>query len=170
MAENGDASRLGRVLYIIGILWVAMVFISGAIPAGGTPLGDILAFLRSSFFIGIALIFFGRTLTRRARRARGDDVFGTQPERPRRVERPAPRRPAPPPPSTTASRPTFQVEPLPEPGPVDTDRLAEVLGPGTDDEAGADEPADSAPPAEGEHHPKTSAEMIEEARRRLSND
>ncbi len=163
MADSDGRARLGRILSGIGSVWFVLYFVSRLINVGGTPLGDILAFFGSSFFIPLVLLFAGRSIRRRSRRVSVEDALGspndpseqqdqpTPPPTPPPVSRPVQRRPAPPPPV--------------EPAPVDADDLAKAIGFDPSEETA------SLPDIEVEEvRPKSSAEMIAEAHRRFNKD
>ncbi len=163
MADNDGRARLGRILSGIGSVWFVLYFVSRLINVGGTPLGDILAFFGSSFFIPLILLFAGRSIRRRSRRVSVEDALGspndlseqqdqpTPPPTPPPAPRPVQRRPAPPPPV--------------EPAPVDADDLAKAIGFDPSEETA------SLPDIEVEEvRPKSSAEMIAEAHRRFNKD
>jgi hypothetical protein len=152
MADADSRLRLGKIISGIGSVWIALYFASRFLNVGGTPVGDILAFFGSNFFVPIALLFTGRAIKRRSRQVSVEDALGTETvEKPRPKPAPPPRverRPSPPPPDTA-------------PKPVDMDELAEATGFDPSDHSGAslehmDDPAG----------PMTSEEMIAEAHRR----
>lgn len=166
MADSDGRARLGRILSGIGSVWFVLYFVSRLINVGGTPLGDILAFFGSSFFIPLILLFAGRSIRRRSRRVSVEDALGSQKDPSEQQDQPMPppasppaprpvqRRPAPPPPS-----------PPVEPAPVDADELAKAIGFDPSEESA------SLPDIEVEEvRPKTSAEMIAEAHRRFNKD
>lgn len=161
MADSDGRARLGRILSGIGSVWFALYFVSRLVDVGGTPLGDILAFFGSSFFIPLMLLFAGRSIRKRSRRVSVEDALGTPkdpseqqnqptpPSMPPPAPRPVQRRPAPPPPV--------------EPEPVDMDELAEAIGfdPSDHSDAVPDLMDDTS-------KPMTSEEMITEAHRRFN--
>ena len=156
MAEADSRLRLGKIISGIGSVWIALYFVSRFLNVGGTPLGDILAFFGSNFFIPIALLFTGRAIKRRSRQVSVDDALGSQTVAPEQLK-PAPSRPA-------ESRPS----PAPRkaaPEPVDMDELAEAIGFDSSDqsEAVSDMTDDSV-------IPMTSEEMIADAHRRYDSD
>ncbi len=157
MADADGRARLGKILSGIGSVWIALYFLSRFVNVGGTPLGDILAFFGSNFFIPIALLFAGRSIRRRSRRVSVEDVLGSPTEKPEPSPPPPPRpvqaRPAPPPP-----RPV-------EPEPVDMDELADATGFDRSEEIVS--PSDIEVEEAGR---KTSDEMIAEAHRRFNKD
>ncbi len=159
MADSDGRARLGRILSGIGSVWFVLYFVSRLINVGGTPLGDILAFFGSSFFIPLILVFAGRSIRRRSRRVSVEDALGSPNDpfeqqnqlTPPPAPRPVQRRPAPPPPV--------------EPAPVDADDLAKAIGFDPSEETA------SLPDIEVEEvRPKSSAEMIAEAHRRFNKD
>lgn len=157
MADSDGRARLGRILSGIGSVWFVLYFMSRFINVGGTPLGDILAFFGSSFFIPLILVFSGRAIRRRSRRVSVEDALGSPNDPSEQQDQPSPppaprpvqRRPAPPPPV--------------EPASVDEDELAEAIG------FEPSEESVSSPDIEVEDvGPKTSAEMIAEAHRKFN--
>jgi hypothetical protein len=162
MTDTDSRNRLGRILSTVGYVWIGLYFISRFIDVGGTPLGDIMVFFRStiSFYISIVLLFVGRSMQKRSRRSSGEETMGQMPEpsehqnqpMPPPAPRPEPRRPAPAP-------------PVIEPESVDMDELAKAIGFETSEETQG--LADSE--VEGVR-PQTSAEMIEDAHRQYKND
>ena len=172
MADAESRLRLGKIISGIGSVWIALYFLSRFLNVGGTPLGDILAFFGSTFFIPIALLFTGRAIKRRSRQVTMEDALGSgtvatersipapsPPSEPRSSPPPEPAppeplpRPAPPePPSDTSSRP------------VDMDELAEAIGFDSSDDS--DAASDSMEESVG---PMTSEEMIADAHRRNEN-
>ncbi|MEE8375103.1 MAG: hypothetical protein V3S26_02130 [Acidimicrobiia bacterium] len=162
MADNDGRARLGRILSGIGSVWFVLYFVSRFINVGGTPLGDILAFFGSSFFIPLVLLFAGRSIRRRSRRVSVEDALGSPKDPSEQQDQPTPP-PAPPP----VPRPV-QRRPAPPPveaAPVDADELAKAIGFDPSEETA------SLPDIEVEEvRPKTSDEMIAEAHRRFNKD
>lgn len=160
--------RLAKILSSLGAIWIALFIVSNVVNAGGTPLGNVLGFFGDNLFFPIALLFSGRAINRRAQRGgarRGLPESRTQrtpptltPDLPsKQPPRPAPR-PAPRPKPSVAQPPSSIT------APPDIDDLAEAIG--FDDlDSTAAEP-DLAP----SHTPKSSEEMIAEARKKLSRD
>ena len=179
--ETSGRARLGRILGLIGYLWAALFFAARFIDAGGTPLGDILAFFGGNLFVPFALIFIGRGLGRRAESGadeEGEEAASTSlttppvlpgQERTQAPPPPPPPEPRPrPQPAATEPRPRPQpsaIEPTPrrEPEPrIEPEPMVEptpipdfILEPGEFD-----------PTYKG----KSSEEMIAEAKKRLSRD
>lgn len=156
MASSDTLNRWGRILSAVGSVWIVLYFIARSFDFGGTPLGDILESFGSTLFVPILLLFAGRSIKRRSRRASVEDPLTPRPESQSRPL-PAPSRPAPPPPV---------VKPAPdEPASVDMDELAEATG------FDASEETPSLPDVEVEaDRPKTSAEMIADAHRLNKKD
>lgn len=167
MEDADSRNRLGRILSTVGYVWIGLYFISRFIDVGGTPLGDIMVFFRStiSFYISIALLFAGRSIRRRARRTSVEDVIGS-PEEPSEQQSQS----MPPPAPRTVQRSPAPLPPPPspapvEPEPVDTDELAKAIG------FDPSEETPGSPDTEVEEvGRKTSAEMIAEAHRRFNKD
>lgn len=165
MADERQATEgFGRILSGIGTAWAVLFFAARFIPAGGTPLGDLLDFFGSSLFIPIALIFAGRVVTRRGQRG---DVESSPP-----VSQPTPTRPSRPPlqsrPQPTPavkkpppSQPKVEREPVSQPREED---LAAATGFRFDDEPTNVQGTVERTPS---HKPLSSAERIAEARKRL---
>jgi hypothetical protein len=141
----------GRILVVIGVLVFAFVILANVLD---WRLGPILGFFEDNLFLPVILIFVGRLINRRAKRQ------AAEPEQPPLTGR----RPAPPPfPPLPGDYPTQPKAPPP--------KAAEPKSP-----APAEEPVGpiAVPP---KAHPttshttpvvKTSAEMIAEAKRRMS--
>ena len=156
---------------MIGYLWAALFFAARFIDAGGTPLGDILAFFGGNLFVPFALIFVGRSLRRRAESGADEDEeeadstpLTTPPILPGQERTQAPPPPPPPDPrprprpEATESRPRPRPsapEPKPQMEPEPTPIPDFILEPGEFD-----------PTYKG----KSSEEMIAEAKKRLSRD
>jgi hypothetical protein len=141
------AGCLGRVLTLLGIIWLGIVVFSGIF--GLRDSAGSLGALIGSTLPGLLLIGVGRTLSRRAAERR-DAPSLPQPSAP-----PTPSSTPKSEPSTTASPPpTKPSEVFPKPA-----RAAPAPGPDT--EAQSELPPPPLPPA-----PKSSQEMIEEARKR----
>jgi hypothetical protein len=168
MADSDGRARLGRILSGIGSVWFVLYFVSRLVNVGGTPLGDILAFFGSSFFIPLMLLFAGRSIRRRSRRVSVEDALGSPKDPSEQQDQPTPP-PAPPPASPPAPRPVQRRPAAPpppvEPAPVDADELAKAIGfdPSDHSDAVPDLMDDSS-------KPMTSAEMIAEAHRRFNKD
>ncbi len=154
---------LGRVLTWVGSAWLALIIIAGLGAFRGSPLDEIVSIVGASLVPAVLLIAAGTALRRRQKaveRQAEPVVVPRRPQGPRRppppapVKKPAPRAPEP---------PAYGV---PEP---DQDDLRERLESGAEDEF---DPA-SHPMFDFDFGigaggmPKTSKEMIEEAKRRL---
>ena len=166
MASSDTLNRWGRILSTVGSVWIVLYFIARSFDFGGTPLGDILESFGSTLFVPILLLFAGRSIKRRSRRASVEDPLTPRPET-QSMPPPAPSRPAPPPPVVKpAPVKPAPVKPAPvEPAPVDMDELAEASG------FDATEETPSLPDVEVEaDRPKTSAEMIADAHRLNKKD
>ncbi|MEE8406043.1 MAG: hypothetical protein V3S32_02710 [Acidimicrobiia bacterium] len=165
MADSDGRARLGRILSGIGSVWIVLYFVSRFVNVGGTPLGDILAFFGSSFFIPLILLFAGRSIRRRSRRVTVEDAFGSQRDPSEQQNQPTTPPMPPPAPRPRQRRPAPPSPPPVEPAPVDADELAKAIGFDPSEESA------SLPDIEVEEvRPKTSAEMIAEAHRRFNKD
>ena len=175
--ERPDLRALSKLLTGAGIAWLVLFIVANSGRAGGTPLGDALGFFGESVFVPFALVLGGRAVGRRAKR--DETAAALKPKQ-------APHAPAPPR-AADASGPSsskaaggldelagvfgLEAEAL-EPGPPE----APTVSPVTDAEKptarhlGAPQrPQPSAAAAEEPtHKPKTSGEMIAEARERLA--
>ena len=156
-------SALGRILQAIGWIWVIAGF---AGPFGGFDVGGALP--------GVILIFIARVLRTQAARKIPEDV-AFEPEQSTRIlntDRAPTATPAaaPPPPVLQPRVHPTPVPPITEPPAGDDDPLTRFLA--GDGEPGPTEettPSDSTPSVSSESaddKPKTSAELIAEARRR----
>jgi hypothetical protein len=185
MEESTGQSRLGRFFSFLGYAWGLLYLASNFLNAGGTPLGDFLAFFGSSFFIPLVLIFSGRTFRKRAERHDSDELESNPTPSSRKPVRQFSEQ------STTKSKP---VGPIIMPTPSPTKTWPEVGSssshspPPRSSGAEPSRPAssrqsDELPPVEdilepdldlfdtgrqGEFKPKTSEEMIAEAKKRLA--
>jgi len=83
--ERPDLRALSKLLTGAGVGWLVLFAVASFARVGGTPLGDALAFFGESVFIPFALVLGGRAVGRRAKR----DEAAAPPK-------PAPRAPAPP--------------------------------------------------------------------------
>lgn len=86
MAAGETLGRLGRVITIVGYLWVLLFLLSTFFIIPG-QIGDILdGVFGASLLIPLVLIIAGRIVARNARRTGNDEVFGgiegQQPVRP----------------------------------------------------------------------------------------
>lgn len=150
---NNPVGWVGRTITIIGVAWLALVFLGGAGMLSRLGLSPrAAALLGGNILPAIFLIWLGRAIVRRAR------PTATRPEpEPVVVETPRTRLPAPPP---RRRRPTVE-EPRSLEDVLAGDRDGEEVAP-TDD---ADAPP-LLPPAPGSRRVRTSQEMVEEAKRR----
>lgn len=180
MAEEGtDRTRLGKFLAGVGVVWGLLFFVANFFDFGGTPLGDILGFFGDSLFFPIVLIFSGRAMARRGKRGSLDEVLRTLGSRPQESNS----KTTPPilpgqttrsPQSTQRSAPTSgpapapKRRPAPKPAPVepDLDELAASIG--FDEVKDLPRKQSGAKPAD--FKPKTSEEMIAEARKKYNKD
>jgi hypothetical protein len=157
--------RLGKILSVAGAIWIVLYAVSNFVNAGGTPLGNVLGFFGENLFFPVALLFSGRAIRRQADRGGGVSQSKTQRTPPiLTLDQPPspPQRPAPRP----APRPKPKVAPPPPPiaATPDIEELAEAIGfDDLDSKAGAPDPTSS-------HTPKSSEEMIAEARKKLNRN
>ena len=172
-SSNNAARRLGTVLSAIGFAWFLLAILAdmGALSELGLP-RELIAGLRGNFFTPVILIIAGRSMRKRAKRRAEQG----EPQSPRPAPRPAPI-PAPRPaprhtPSPQASRPKpDQSEASGEPTTQrhDVVSLEEALA-GLEPETEPAEESASQSDAEQLDGPKTSAEMLDEARRKWGSD
>ena len=94
--ERPDLRALSKLLTAAGVGWLVLFAVANFARVGGTPLGDALAFFGESVFIPFALVLGGRAVGRRAKR----DEAAAPPEPKPAPRAPAPpraaRAPAPP--------------------------------------------------------------------------
>ena len=162
------AGLLGRLLTWIGLVWVSLIVLGGmGILNPGGPLGDFIArFLTGGILPAFVLLAAGRALRRRSRKRVGE------PEQPvESLDRPPAPRAEPPTPApvkaSPAPAPPKPPQPRPEPKPAPKS-LEEVLLKMEDRSSTAPERVVD-DPIELDLHttPKTSQEMIDEARRKF---
>lgn len=162
MTDRDTKTRLGRILYAIGSVWIALYFAARFFDVGGTPLGDFLAFFGSSFFIPVVLLFVGRTMQKRGRRVSTEEPVEPQHAH---TESPLPHTDRPMPTARPAPPRSEPRQPVSDPEPVDMDELAEAIGfdiSGEDQIMPAIDDVDTRPP--------TSDEMIADAHRLYEED
>lgn len=134
----------------MGALWAGLFFAANFFDVGGTPVGDVLGFFGQSLFFPIALVFAGRVISRRARRPSVEEAPDAPEPKPQ--QRPAQR--TPPPPTRRPAPPPPVAEP-------EIEKLEEAIGfsePMSRPETTTQQPS---------HMPKSSDEMIAEARERF---
>lgn len=180
---------MGRALTWIGAAWMALIVLGiGGMLSEGGALGEVGDFIAGGFVPALVLLGAGRAIKNRAGAGKGgkgsgEVVLGTPPQAKKEKAKSAPTPPIlpgqspqpvqkPPEPKPVQKKP----EPKPKERPVPSRTLEEVLA-----EQGLDldeEPTESARqptvpheyektmPSSVEHPPKTSQEMIEEARRK----
>lgn len=176
--SNNPVGCLGRVVTFFGVAWLIVVVLAGmGLVSEFGPAGGVLAWLGGSFIPALLLLAAGRAIRRRARTMDGGDtviiptnmpgkrVPTTRPESTRPVATPPviPGR-APP----TSSRPVpRQLDPLPPPATTSPSRLEEVIPPPVDTSP-EPKPVTATPPAVDRStvRPKTSRELVEEARKK----
>jgi hypothetical protein len=142
------AGCLGRVLTLLGIVWLGVVVFTGVF--GLRDQAGSLGALIGSTLPGLLLIGVGRTLSRRAAERRDTPTL-PQPSEPATGSSTSKEVPTPAPPVPPPSRPT---EVFPKPARTTPPPAPE-----------ADVPSDLPPPP-APPPPKSSQEMIEEARKR----
>lgn len=152
MAEGSPRKVFGRLLTVVGFVWLFWAVVGGMIAS---ELGRNL--LTLPILPGIVLLFIGRAFSRSSRRRQREQEVETPDETPATRQapesiRPPSIRPAPSPTRTVASR---RIESAPEP---EADAIAEALGDMQQEIADAVVSIDSR---------KTSAEMVAEARERF---
>lgn len=145
MAENATRGRIGRGLTALGIAWIIWSFISGS---GLIDLEFANRFVNVPLLPGIVLVFLGRVLGRNARRVESQDDSAPQ-------ETPSP-----------SSAPTPLPRPKPRVAVIEStpEPEARVLSEAV---SGMEEEIADAVDLSGTR--KTSAEMVEEARRRFGS-
>lgn len=170
----GAMAALGRILQLIGWLWVLVGFIAPRVDFETFGLGSI------GVLPGLVLIFIARAFRARARVEEGQGSGEVRPDaRPPSVENRPQRRQTPPPPAPTRTQPSPPVERKPkpepmtkaEPPPADEADLLEriaLAGRNAAEELSADEFKDELKSMrrDDERKPMSSAEMIAQARRR----
>jgi hypothetical protein len=166
-------AAIGRVLQLIGWLWVLVGFIG--------PRVDLDAFGLDSIGVlpGLILIFIARAFRARARAEKEEDLGQARPDvRPRSVEARPERRQAPPPPAPARTTPSPPAERKPRPEPKvepppaeEADLLERIVLAGSSaagelSAADLEEELRSMRRDDDERKPMSSAEMIAQARRR----
>jgi hypothetical protein len=159
---------------VVGAVWLGLVMLSGLSVVRGGSLEGFFAAVGGGFVPALALIAMGRAIRRRAALAEASGSTPV-PQRPKPIPAPPPQAPRPQQPSPvaprTSSEPAANTSAAPPPSP-------RVVSP-REAEARAMDTADDFDPAgedmfdidfgiEGGMPPKSSKEMIEEAKRRLS--
>jgi len=162
---------LGRLLTWIGLAWVSLIVLGGmGILNPGGPLGDFIArFLAGGILPAFVLLAAGRALRRRSRKeVERPDQLGQSLDRPPTtgVE------PTAPPPVKASPAPAPPKPPKPRPKPTPRPKsLEEVLSEMEDKGSTAPERVVDEPAGLDLHTaPKTSKEMIDEARRKFKTD
>ena len=152
-----NLSRIGRVLSTVGFVWLALVIVAGTGVLDGIPF---LEFFAGTFFFPIALLFTSRVLRRRGR-AQQQGLPPTPVNRPSSA-RAEPRRPAPRP-ATQSLEDAI--------GGLQVDERPSGEEPTARDRSERErDPKPRLAETEQRSQPKTSAEMVEEARRKYSPD
>lgn len=162
-----DRSAFGGILVTIGTVLFILAIVSSA---AGLQLGPISRILQEYIFIPLIMIFAGRSMIRRARRQTPTVAGGEQPERRNRLEDfqrwaeeqlegPRPQTPQ------TQSQQSQTPQPTP-PQPRNVERKREAPRPTMSDPP----PPLYVPPVKPEGFvPKTSEEMIADAKRRIQS-
>jgi hypothetical protein len=175
--SNNPVGCLGRVLTFIGVAWLLVVVLAGMGLLSEFGLaGGVVAWVGGSFIPALLLLAAGRALRRRARTMDGDDMVTIPPNIPgKRVPttRPESTRPAPTPPlipgrAPPTSRPVpRQLDPLPPPATARPSSLEDVIPPPPVSTGPEPKPVAAPPPVDrSTARPKTSRELVEEARKK----
>lgn len=159
---NGGMTALGRILQVVGWLWVA---------AG--ILGPIVGYERVNFFPGLILVFVARAIRRqtaqRAPREAGEDVRqpAETPERMLNTERVSRTRPDPEPVIRyREAEEQMTLDEVDPPAPPQEGLLDRIVSVGRDEEVESVELESEPITGEGPRAPISSAEMIARAHRR----
>ena len=175
--SNNPVGCLGRVLTFIGVVWLLIVVLAGmGLVSEFGPAGGVIAWVGGSFIPALLLLAAGRALRRRARSMDGDDTVvipTTVPGKRVPTTRPESTRPVATPPvipgrAPPTSRPTpRQLDPLPPPATTPPSGLEDVIPPPVDPSP-EPKPVIAPPPAADRStgRPKTSRELVEEARKK----
>jgi hypothetical protein len=179
--SNNPVGCLGRVVTFFGVAWLLVVVLAGMGLLSEFGLaGGVVAWLGGSFIPALLLLAAGRALRRRARTMEGNDTVTIPTNVPgKRVPttRPESTRPLPTPPvipgrAPPSSRPVpRQLDPLPPPVTTQPSSLEEVIPPPVG--AGPEpKPVAAPPPAvdAATGRPKTSRELVEEARKKWGGE
>jgi len=145
MAEDQNRIRLGRIITFIGAAWIGLFFLARSGLFGSNQFTTVI--LGMGAFFPIAMMFVGRVVRRRSTRTSAES------------EEPSPPAPRPPPRSVTQ-------RPNRPPDPVTIEELSAAVK-FEEVEDGVEPiamPEDLATPSDT----KTSAEMVAEAKKRLS--
>lgn len=150
MSDRSRVGLFGRLLTILGIVWILLPLLAAI-----TGLRLLLGFVDLPILVGIVLLFVGRAMVRRSRRKSIEPIAGS--EQAERGEQAPPqdisvRTPPQPKPVTPRAR---EIQTAPEP---EAKAMAEALENMEEEIAEAVQQAGS---------PKTSAEMVAEARERF---
>ncbi|MCI0679680.1 MAG: hypothetical protein L0Z63_11655 [Actinobacteria bacterium] len=152
MMNDQPRRRPGSALIALGIVILALIVASNVLG------WRIPGFLEDAILLPIVLIFVGRALNRRGRRAEIP-----QPSPPQRGIPPFPQeRPRSTPPPVESPRPVERTAPIPAERPAPPSAPAEPAIP-----VSTEPPPTPRPPTTGSR-PRSSAEMIEDAKRRLA--
>lgn len=175
LVENTDGRvRLGRILSRIGWFWALLFAVANFAPSTGTPFDEILSFFGATLWLPFMLVFAGRALARGATGGESEtseekksEASSTPPIFPFPGEGPPPR---PQPRVQTKPQPKPQPEPQPKPRREPAPRFeSESRAETTSEPEPSFDPAVPDMPTTPTYKVKTSAEMIEEAKKRLSD-
>lgn len=144
--------RLGRIISFVGAAWIGLFFLARSGIFGSNPFTTVI--LGMGAFFPIAMMFVGRVVRRRATPTPVEPA-----EQPRPAPRPVTQRPKRPPDPFVFEEVSTEIEP--KKAPIEPTKPAVELN---------KPPVDPvAVPIEGDLHTMTSAEMVAEAKRRLSS-
>lgn len=162
MSDQNQSSPAGAILFTIGIVIFAFVILTRALEVNTGP---ITRFFEDYIFIPIVLIFVGRSMMRRGRRSVEESQ--TQMEMPSRTATQRTPRQEPRPVARNIDLQTWREE-TPVVVPAPPARTSKPSQPKPQTAAGSDriEPL-YVPPPKGEFKPRSSEEMLAEAKERL---
>lgn len=167
--SNESRVRLGGILSRIGWVWAMLFAVANFAPSTGTPFDEILAFFGGTLWLPFMMVFAGRALKRGAATAtdgESGDKKSEQAAKPPLILGQTP--PPPPLPPPVQARPQPKARPKPQPAPEPRFEPEPLLEDPIDPEPSFD-PALFEMPDTPTYTGKTSAEMIEEAKKRLSD-
>jgi hypothetical protein len=176
--SNNPVGCLGRVVTFVGVAWLLVVVLAGVgLLSEFGPAGGVVAWVSGSFIPALLLLAAGRAIRRRARTMDGSDTVTIPTNIPgKRVPttRPESTRPVATPPvipgrTPPTSRPVpRQLDPLPPPVTTQPSSLEEVIPPPPVDAGPEPKPVTAPLPAvdRSTGRPKTSRELVEEARKK----
>jgi hypothetical protein len=176
--SNNPVGCLGRVVTFFGVAWLLVVVLAGMGLLSEFGLsGGVVAWLGGSFIPALLLLAAGRAIRRRARSMDGNDTVTIPTNAPgKRVPttRPESTRPVATPPvipgrAPPTSRPVpRQLDPLPPPPTTEPTSLEDAIPPPPVGAGPEPKPGAAPPPAvdRATGRPKTSRELVEEARKK----